>query len=55
MLTAVSGTSASSVRQALGLDANAADTVRKYRFTPATKDGKPVPVRIAMSVTFKAY
>jgi TonB family protein len=39
----------------LGLDANAADTVRKYRFTPATKDGKPVPVRIGMRVTFKAY
>jgi len=36
-----------------GLDANAADAVRNWRFTPATKDGKPVPVQISVEVGFR--
>jgi TonB family protein len=30
-----------------GLDMNAVETVRKWRFDPATKDGKPVAVEEA--------
>jgi TonB family protein len=38
-----------------GLDANAAKAVRQYTFTPATMDGKPVPIRIAIEVNFNFY
>jgi TonB family protein len=38
-----------------GLDANAAGAVRKYRFDPATKDGRPVPFRIEVGIEFHLY
>lgn len=37
-----------------GLDSNAAAAVRRWRFEPAMKDGKPVPVRVAIEVSFKS-
>lgn len=36
-----------------GLDAAALDAVRAYRFTPATKDGRPVRVRMQWLVQFR--
>ncbi len=38
-----------------GLDANAANTTERYKFDPATKDGKPVPMRIRMEVSFRKF
>ena len=38
-----------------GLDANAAKAVRQYSFTPGTKNGEPVPIRIAIEVNFDFY
>jgi protein TonB len=38
-----------------GLDQNAADAAKQSRFTPATKDGKPVPVQIEVSVGYRLY
>lgn len=38
-----------------GLDANAAKTVQRWQFEPATKDGNPVPKRIAIEVSFRAW
>jgi hypothetical protein len=38
-----------------GLDPKAAEAVRRYRFDPARKDGKPVPVQITVEVDFKLY
>jgi TonB family protein len=38
-----------------GLDEQALASVNQYRFEPAMKDGKPVPVRIIMKVNFKLY
>jgi TonB family protein len=35
------------------LDANAVEAVKMWKFAPATKDGKPVPVQIAIEVSFK--
>jgi TonB family protein len=35
-----------------GLDEEAIDAVRQWRFKPATKDGKPVTVVISVEVTF---
>lgn len=34
------------------LDKQALDTVSKWKFTPATKDGQPVSVRIEVEVSF---
>ena len=34
------------------LDKAAVDTARQYRFTPGTKDGKPVAVRTVVHITF---
>ena len=34
------------------LDKSAVDAARQYRFTPGTKDGKPVAVRVAVQLTF---
>jgi TonB family protein len=37
------------------LDASALDAVRRWRFEPAIKDGKPVAVQIRVEVTFRLY
>jgi protein TonB len=39
----------------MGLDEKALEAVRKYRFKPAMKDGKPVPVMITVEVNFRLY
>ena len=36
-----------------GLDKKAFDSVAKYRFDPATLDGKPLPTRVFVEVGFK--
>jgi TonB family protein len=38
-----------------GLDENAVDAIRKATFTPAMKDGKPVPVLLDLVVQFRIY
>jgi len=38
-----------------GLDENAVDSIRKARFEPAAKDGKPVPVLLDLVVQFRIY
>lgn len=38
-----------------GLDENAVAAIRKARFEPAMKDGKPVPVALDMVVEFRIY
>ena len=35
------------------LDQQALNTVNTWKFQPATKEGKPVPVRIAVEMTFR--
>jgi TonB family protein len=37
------------------LDQRAVETVRRWRFEPATKDGKPVATHINVEVTFRLY
>ena len=37
------------------LDQNAIDAVKKWKFKPAMKDGKPVAVRISVEVGFRLY
>jgi TonB family protein len=39
----------------LGLDEKAIEAVRKWRFEPARKDGKPVNVLISVQVNFRLY
>jgi TonB family protein len=39
----------------VGLDEKAMEAVRKWRFRPATLQGQPVPVRIAVEVAFRLY
>ncbi len=39
----------------MGLDEKAIEAVRKWRFTPALKDGHPVPVLISIEVNFRLY
>lgn len=39
----------------MGLDEKALDAVRRYRFKPAVRDGRPVPVRITVEVDFRLY
>jgi TonB family protein len=36
-----------------GLDRNALDAISNWRFTPGTKDGKPVPVAATIEVNFR--
>lgn len=36
-----------------GLDQQAIDAVRQWRFTPGMRDGKPVPVLVSIELTFK--
>jgi TonB family protein len=38
-----------------GLDRSAAETVSRWKFAPATKDGQPVAVMINVEVNFKLY
>jgi TonB family protein len=38
-----------------GLDANAVEAARQYRFTPATYQGKPVPVEITVEIYFRSF
>ena len=37
----------------LGLDEKAIEAVRKWKFRPAYKDGKPVPVTAEVEVSFR--
>jgi len=37
----------------MGLDEKAIDAVRRWRFKPATKDGKPVNVQVPIEITFR--
>jgi TonB family protein len=39
----------------MGLDEKALAAVLKYRFHPAMKSGRPVPVRISVAVNFRLY
>jgi len=39
----------------LSLDQRAIETVRRWKFEPATKDGKPVAVHINVAVSFRLY
>jgi periplasmic protein TonB len=39
----------------LGLDEKAIEAVRKWRFEPARKDGKPVAVAVNIEVNFHLY
>jgi TonB family protein len=36
-----------------GLDESALKTLRKWKFKPAMKKGKPVPVTVMVEVTFR--
>jgi TonB family protein len=36
-----------------GLDESATQTLRTWKFKPATKDGKPVPVKVVVEVSFR--
>ena len=38
-----------------GLDESAVDAIRKATFSPAIKDGKPVPVLLDLVVEFRIY
>jgi hypothetical protein len=38
-----------------GLDENAVDSIRRAKFQPAMKDGKPVPVMLDLVVQFRIY
>ena len=38
-----------------GLDEKAVEAVTKWKFEPATKDGKPVAVVINVEVNFRLY
>ena len=40
---------------ALTLDQAAIDAVKSYKFKPAMKDGKPVPITLYVSIKFEAY
>jgi len=39
----------------MGLDEKAVEAIRRYRFKPGTKDGKPVPVLISVAVDFRQF
>jgi TonB family protein len=38
-----------------GLDENAVEAIRKAKFSPAIKDGKPVPVLLNLVVQFRIF
>jgi len=50
----VSGTSVANALES-SLDKSAADTVRTWKFKPATRHGIPVPATVAVNVEFKLY
>jgi TonB family protein len=37
----------------MGLDENAIDTVRRWKFQPAMRDGKPIRARVSIEVSFR--
>jgi len=39
----------------MGLDEKAMEAIHRYKFKPGTKDGKPVPVQIAVRLDFHLY
>jgi protein TonB len=39
----------------MGLDQKALEAVRKWKFEPAVKDGRPVAVQINVEVSFRLY
>ena len=39
----------------MGLDQKAIEAVRKWKFEPAMKDGRPVAVQINVEVNFRLY
>lgn len=39
----------------MGLDEKALEAVRQYKFRPARKDGRPVPVYMTVAVNFRLY
>ncbi|MGI8770098.1 MAG: energy transducer TonB [Acidobacteriaceae bacterium] len=52
----IAGSVAPSLRSlAKGLDANAVDAVKQYRYQPATYHGKPVPFETTIEVEFVPY
>lgn len=40
---------------AMSLDQNAVKAVQQYRFQPATRQGKPVPYKLKIEVSFRIY
>jgi len=57
VVTANGDTADIKVTRALGsgLDEKALEAVSQWKFEPATKDGKPVAVKIAVEVSFHLY
>jgi TonB family protein len=43
---------AKSLDSVLGLDQQAVKALKQWTFKPGTKDGKPVPVRVSVEMTF---
>ena len=46
------GTVSESLDSVHGLDKNAVTAMKQWEFKPGTKDGKPVAVRVSVSITF---
>jgi periplasmic protein TonB len=42
-------------RLGMGLDEKAIEAIRRYKFKPGTRDGKPVPVLITIEVDFRMF